>query len=94
LPAGGADAVDAADMGLLRHVAAVRGSANSANLIELEPALSVSTRIVHAAPLATALRRACAMTTAMAVEAVRVSAESARLVSTMGTRAPSTMPAT
>src|SRR5690606_19136174 len=41
---------------------------------------------------ATAVRLRCASSCAMAQDAVRVWASSARLVSTMGTRAPSTMP--
>jgi hypothetical protein len=47
----------------------------------------------HAATVGAFFRRACAYSAATAQEAIRARGESARDVSTTGTRAPSTMPA-
>ena len=61
------------------------------------PAAMTKRRIAAGRPLPqgchfAAFRLACAISSAMAQEAARVSAVSARLVSTMGTRAPTTTP--
>src|SRR6516164_10387426 len=94
------------DIGVLTHgysrvVATARGSlptpstVNTWNLTLGEPTLA--TRIFFIDPQAAGngvlVRRACAYSTATPQDAMRERTESAREVRTMGTRAPSTIPA-